>query len=312
MQDHNEKEPPQPQDQQHQPEAEPPPEEASRAGGRRLAHKRIWALAVLVVAAAIAVVLTTTSSGSPQARQASDAPGVTPAQQVDALLAGIPQAGNVLGSPTAPVTLQFFGDLECPTSRAFTLVDLPSLISRWVRDRQLRIEYRSLETATHQPGVFLAQQAAALAAGAQDKGWYYIELFYHEQGHEDTGYATSTYLDRLAAQVPGLNVALWSKDREEPPLAAHVAGDEQTAARLGLHNTPALLVGRTDANDAHTTPRFFLHEPAPLYAAIEGVLGAPARSHTSATSTSATDGQRSFADWTGGPSAAHDTGSAPC
>jgi len=294
MQDHNGEEPSQEQDQQHQPETEPP-EQVPRARKRWLAHKRLWALATLGIAAVVAVILTTTSSGSPQVQQTQ---GATPAQQIDALLAGIPQAGSVLGSPTAPVTLQFYGDLECPTSRAFTLVDLPSVISRWVRDGQLRIEYRSLETSTRQAAVFMAQQEAALAAGTQDKGWYYIELFYHEQGREDTLYVTTSYLDHLAAQTLGLNTALWSKDREEPPLAAHVASNEQTAARLGLRDTPALLVERTGTGSARPVPRFFLREPAPLYAAIEGALTQASHLQSSATTASATAARRSFADWT--------------
>src|SRR3981081_1075476 len=34
--------------------------------------------------------------------------------EVAALLAGIPQRGRTLGDPHAPVTVQFFGDLQCP------------------------------------------------------------------------------------------------------------------------------------------------------------------------------------------------------
>jgi protein-disulfide isomerase len=309
MQDHNGEEPAQTQDQQHQPEAGLLGQ-APRAARRWLARKRLWALAVLAIAAVVAVIVTTTSSGSPQVQQAS-AQGVTPAQQVDVLLGGIPQAGSVLGSSTAPVTLQFYGDLECPTSRAFTLVDLPSVISRWVRTGRLRIEYRSLETATREAAVFMVQQEAALAAGAQDRGWYYIELFYHEQGQEDTRYVTTAYLDSLAAQTPGLDSALWSKDRKEPPLAAHVASNEQTAARLGLHDTPALLIEHTGTGHAHPVPRFFLREPAPLYAAIEGALAGSSHSSSSATIASPTAGRRSFAAWTTSRST-EETESAPC
>jgi protein-disulfide isomerase len=299
------------QDPQREPAHEEPAEQTEHARHRlRVRDKRVGIVAMLLVSAAVAVVFATSSGGAHV--QPARAQGTAEPQRIDALLAGIPQAGNALGSPTAPVTLQFFGDLECPTSRAFTLVDLPSLISGWVRDGQLRIEYRSLETATGKPAVFMEQQAAALAAGMQDRAWNYIELFYHEQGQEDTNYVTSAYLDRLAEQTPGLNVALWSKDREEPPLAARVASDEQTAARLGLHATPALLIGRTASSHASKTPPFLLREPTPLYAAIKGLLTGASRSHASATTTSTTGGRRSFADWTGGPSATHDPGSTSC
>src|ERR1035441_9298838 len=82
------------------------------------------------------------------------------AQTVNALVAGIPQKGNVLGSPTAPVTLQYFGDLECPICKDFTLGALPTVIQKWVRPGKLQIEYRSLETATREPETFKLQQIA--------------------------------------------------------------------------------------------------------------------------------------------------------
>ena len=113
----------------------------------------------------------------------------------------------MLGDPKAPVTLAYFGDLECPICKEFTLGALPTILQKWVRTGKLKIEYHSLETATHEPEVFKTQQVAALAAGKQDKMWYFLDLFYHEQGEEDTGYVTESYLQGLAQQVPGLNLA---------------------------------------------------------------------------------------------------------
>ncbi len=91
-------------------------------------------------------------------------------EETGALLADIPQSANALGSATAPVTLLYFGDLQCPFCRDFTLEVLPSIIERWVRADDLRIEYHALETATREPEVFVAQQVAALAAGEQGRG----------------------------------------------------------------------------------------------------------------------------------------------
>jgi len=76
------------------------------------------------------------------------------AAEVTSLLAGIPQRGNTLGDPRAAVTVQFFGDLQCPYCRLFTLKLLPSLIQGYVRRGKLKIEYRSLETATRDPETF--------------------------------------------------------------------------------------------------------------------------------------------------------------
>jgi protein-disulfide isomerase len=167
------------------------------------------------------------------------------AQKVSALLSGIPQSGNVLGSPTAPVTLQYFGDLECPICKEFTTGALPTVIQKWVRTGKLKIEYRSLETATREPETFKTQQIAGLAAGKQNKMWNFVELFYNEQGEEDTGYVTEKYIQGLAQQIPGLNLATWTTARSENALANQVASDAQAATSAGFTGTPSFLLGKT-------------------------------------------------------------------
>ena len=96
-----------------------------------------------------------------------------------------------------------------------------------MRTGKLKIEYRSLETATREPEIFKTQQIAALAAGKQNKMWNYLELFYHEQGEENTGYVTESYLQALAQQMPGLNLTNWTSDRNNPAFAN--AGDQRRA-----------------------------------------------------------------------------------
>jgi protein-disulfide isomerase len=197
-----------------------------------------------ITAAMIAVILIATSvGGSPPPRPGSTQ-AATAEQAVNALLAGIPQAANVLGNPTAPVTLQWYGDLECPYCKEFTLGALPSIIEKWVRTGELKIEYRSMKTATHNRQVFETQQIAALAAGEQNKMWHYIELFYQEQGGEGSGYVTESYLQGLASQVPGLNLPQWTADRSNPELAKQVATDRHAVRSAGFRGTPAFLIGR--------------------------------------------------------------------
>ena len=96
---------------------------------------------------------------------------INDSDEIAALLAGIPQSANALGQPAAPLTLAYFADLQCPYCRDFSLDVLPSIVERWVAAGKLRIEYRALQTATHDPEVFVAQQVAALAAGTQAKAW---------------------------------------------------------------------------------------------------------------------------------------------
>jgi protein-disulfide isomerase len=189
-------------------------------------------------------------------------------QEIGALLADIQQSANALGSAAAPVTLLYFGDLECPFCRDFTLEVLPSIIERWVRAEDLRIEYHALETATREPEVFVAQQVAALAAGKQDRAWNFIETFYREQGEEGSGYVTDRFLEGIASEVPGLNLPQWNRDRSDPELAREIAADEQAAERAGLNGTPSFLIGRS----AGATTTFVSTPAGSLDAAVEELL----------------------------------------
>jgi protein-disulfide isomerase len=198
------------------------------------------------VAAVVILVIASSGSGGGGSAPKPNSPGAHTARAtVLALLKGIPQSGTRLGSPTAPVTVTEFGDLECPVCRDFALGAENQLISSDVRSGKVQLVYRSLETATGNgpdPGIFPTQQAAALAAGEQNLGWDYIELFYHEQGQEDTAYVTPSYLDGLAQQVPGLNYATWNSARFNPALSEQVTKDQTTASSLGFDSTPTIVV----------------------------------------------------------------------
>ncbi len=224
-------------------------EEATKAARRtRLTQLGIAAAVVVVAIVVIAVVASGGGSKSPPAHGSTAETQAVAA--VNAELGGsggtpaIPQNGNTLGSPNAPVTLVYFGDLQCPICRQFTLGALSPLIQKQVREGKLRIEYRSLETATREPETFRTQQTAALAAGKQAKMWNYLELFYHEQGEESSGYVTEAYLQSLARQA-GLNTSQWANDRKNPEFANQITADAQAANNQGFNGTPAFLIGRT-------------------------------------------------------------------
>jgi hypothetical protein len=167
-------------------------------------------------------------------------------KEVSALLSGVPQSGNTLGQASAPITLQIFGDLESADVRTFVVWLLPDIIREWVRTNIVKIQYRSFMTASSSyPSIFVRQQAAALAAGAQDKMWNFIEIFYHEQGQERTRYVTEGYVDGIAAEIPGLKLSEWKDDRENSQLAEQVIKDDTVARAIGFPDAPVFLVGRT-------------------------------------------------------------------
>jgi protein-disulfide isomerase len=249
-------------------------EEAEAANvQRRKRLIQLGSVAAVVVVIVVVIVAATSGGGSSSPLPSKNTPPqkVPAVKEVTALLSGIPQNGNTLGSPSAPVTMQYFGDLECPICKDFTLGALPALVKKYVRTGKLKIEYRNLETATREPETFKTQQAAALAAGKQQKGWYYIELFYHQQGEEDTGYVTEKYLQALAQQTPGLNLATWTSDRNTPAFTNAITSDAQAANNAGFNGTPSFLVGKTGGTMTKLEYQS-LTDPASFESAIDKLL----------------------------------------
>lgn len=236
-------------------------------------------LAIVVVIVAVVVSSGGSQSHSPIIPTKANTPAQKRAQQaalrkaikadapIFALLKGIPQHGNTLGNPHAKVSIVEYGDLECPICRDFALGSENQIIANDVRSGKARLTYKSLETATGgapDPKIFGPQQAAAYAAGFQDKAWYYIELFYREQGTEGTGYANQGYFDNLAKQVPGLNMSQWQTDSRRKSLINSVVRENQKAISYltGLGAT---------SNGQVSTPTIVVSGPKGLATPIIGV-----------------------------------------
>lgn len=227
-------------------------EEAARAASAQRTRRLQMLGGVVVAAVAVIAVLIAVSSGG-----GSGSGGIprTPKGKtavistVSSLLDGIPQTGTELGNPDAPVTMTYFGDLECPVCAAFTTGadggGLSQFIGNQVKAGKVKVIYRSFCTATcNDEGqtVFNTQQAAAYSAGLQKKFWNYAETFYREQGAEGSGYVTPSFLNGLATQVPGLDYAEWQTGRTNPNIVSQVSTDQQLAANMQLQGTPTVIM----------------------------------------------------------------------
>ena len=199
---------------------------------------------IVIAFIAVAIAISAGRGGGPPK------PGSTQAKRdaaaVATLLRGIPQSGTTLGSPRAPVTVTEFADLECSVCRSFALGAEKELIAHEVRPGRVKLVYRSLCTATCTGPLghsgFIEQQSAAYAAGLQGLGWYYIALFYEEQGAEGTSYVTPRYLDALARQIPRLEYRKWQSDSRRERLRAQLDADGSAAAAQGFAATPTIVV----------------------------------------------------------------------
>lgn len=200
---------------------------------------------VAVIVAVVVVVIVSTGGGNKGKSPTLGTPAATStAKTVNASLSGIPQHGNVIGNPNAKVTMTEYGDLQCPVCKDFAVGPETQLIQNEVKSGKVKIEYKSFPTASRDLSnwqqTFPLQQSAAYAAGAQNRAWNYILLFYHEQGKEDTSYVNTAYLTGLAKQVPGLSMKKWSTDRFNPKYSGQIDSEIKAATALNIQGTPGI------------------------------------------------------------------------
>jgi protein-disulfide isomerase len=186
------------------------------------------------------------------------------ADEINRGLQGIPQQEMLLGDPGAPVELVEFGDLQCPYCAAYAEEILPPIIENQVKNGQVKIDFRNFTIIGPES---TDAAAAALAAGAQGRGWNFVELFYRNQGGENTGYAADEHFLEAVAEGAGVkDLGRWNEDRAD--LVAEVEEINAEAQRLGLEGTPTFAVRgpKTEGLEVIDTPG----STSALEEAIEG------------------------------------------
>jgi protein-disulfide isomerase len=185
-------------------------------------------LALVVVAILIVV-----SSGN---NGGGDSSNIVEAKEVDQLLAGIPQRGMVLGDPGAKVTVFEFGDLQCPVCKGYAEEVLPQIIENQVQNGKTRLDFRNFTIIGPQSK---PAGAAAIAAGEQGRGWNFVELFYRNQGSEDSGYADDEFLTAIARGAGVPDLAQWNRARKSKSVLARVEATTAEAENLDFTGTPS-------------------------------------------------------------------------
>jgi protein-disulfide isomerase len=204
---------------------------------RRLRQIASGAAFVAVCAVAVLIVVSQAGSGSGGDTELEGV-GIVRDQ-----LRGVPQDGTVLGNPRADVTITEYGDLQCPICREFSIRTIPGLIDGVVREGIARLDFRQWVVIGREPHAQSTLAAnAALAAGLQDSYWNYIELFYRNQGGEESGYVTDEFLTAVAREAGVPDIRRWNRDRRDRRWDEVLARTDAEAASLGFTGTPSVIV----------------------------------------------------------------------
>jgi protein-disulfide isomerase len=214
--------------------------EAARARQRR----RLWQLGGALGLAAVvvvAIVLAFGGGGSskPKLKAGEQIPGQI---EANARFAGIPQSDLTLGNPKAQLTMVEFADLQCPFCREYTVNVMPTLVANYVRTGKLKMIFRNV-AFIGTDSTRAAQMAAA--AGLQNKLWDYIDIFYNNQGEENSGYVTDAFLRKVGSGVNGLDVNKAMNDRGIAAVTTQLNKAQTEWQTNGFTGTPSFLLGPT-------------------------------------------------------------------
>jgi protein-disulfide isomerase len=167
--------------------------------------------------------------------------GIGDAQEI---FGGVRQDGDRLGSPDAPVSIQWFDDMQCSSCRQQFLSTIPALVEDDVRSGDLQLLYRhySFSPSTEELGFFGAE-----AAADQDYAWPYIYLFFRNQDEAARVGIDEDFLVSLSGAIPELDVPefrdyLDSEGGAGGAIHERLAGYEKLASGLGIRAQPAAIV----------------------------------------------------------------------
>jgi len=205
---------------------------------RRKRRVQLLTIGAFVAAAVIVavIIVVSQSGGSSSSSPPSNVQGVA---QVDAQLKGIPQAGQVLGQASAPVTVIEFGDPQCSSCKFFSENVAPDLVSNDVSTGKAKYEFR--------PYLIIGPDSkpamkAALAAGEQNRLWNFLQLFYLNQGAENSGYVTDSFLTDIAKGAGVPDIDKWNTDRNASKWDATIQQGSSQAESFGFSGTPSIVV----------------------------------------------------------------------
>ena len=218
---------------------------------RRLGQIASGAVFLAVCVAAVLIVVSQIGSGSGGDTDLEDVALVS--QQ----LQGIRQHGTVLGNPQAKVKIVEYADLQCPICRGLSIDVAPDLISEVVRKGVASYDLRQwpvIGDPPHEQSVDAAK--AALAASQQGRYWNYVELFYRNQGTEESGYVTPAFLTAIARGAGVKDVARWNHDRRSRRWNGVLAQTTAEAQNLNLQGTPSIVVEGPGGRQILTSPAF--------------------------------------------------------
>jgi protein-disulfide isomerase len=259
--------------------AAPPPVRSKGAGGARprsrQASPRALAIAggvvlAIVIAVVLGIVLSSGGGGGgggivtsadlqglPAAGSQSWAGALAGAAEANSLFKGIPQDGQVVGDPKAPVEMLMFVDVQCPVCQSYEVTGLPTIVKNYIRPGKVQLHLKPWAFLGGAGSQSFSGRLGIIAAAKQNKGYEYAKVLYDNQGTEESGWLSGREMAIIAASVDGLDLAQWRDDVNSSAAQATASAVDALATQKKVSGTPTIFVGCTGGklNDV-ATPGF--------------------------------------------------------
>jgi protein-disulfide isomerase len=168
-------------------------------------------------------------------------------------------AGHARGVANAPVTMEVYGDFQCPSCAKTTAVidDLEKTYGS-----RLRVVFHEFPLAMHAHALEAAM--AAEAAGAQGRFWEMHDMLYKFQDvwskASNPGRFFGTYAESL-----GLNAEQFQADLTSPEIKSRIMAEGDAGVQRGVRNTPTIFINGQQLRGAFS--------PDSLRAALDEAVG---------------------------------------
>ncbi len=147
---------------------------------------------------------------------------------------GDAESMHVRGNANAQVTLEEFGDFQCPPCGSIS-----GFLDELVKE--------------YNPHLRIVFALAAEAAGLQGRFWEMHDVLYREQATWSKADNPRELFDSYAGMI-GLNVDQFKKDMEGEKARARVDSDQERANSLGVNVTPEVFINDHQMAPADKTP----------------------------------------------------------
>jgi protein-disulfide isomerase len=159
------------------------------------------------------------------------------------------QTGHVLGPADAPITLEEFGDFQCPPCGK-----LSEPINQLQKQHNLRIIFREFPLPMHAH----AREAAyaAEAAGLQGRFWQMHDLLFREQPVWSNSPDARTLFNAYAGMLQ-LDLDRFKRDMDSSDVIQQVETDQQRGAQIGVRTTPTIFLNNEAVPPEQLKPENF-------------------------------------------------------